>query len=1198
MASARVGPQKILVFLLAWVGLWLWPVASGTPVILGQGTLPQPGEPAIDWGLMPLYPPPNMPFGDKDISFGDRSPAASLGEETPEPVPGERSPSLRFPPFIWDVSSQLQPESAPRSPVNAQGIESPRFPAAAQGVVEEVQPSEYWLPGKSGTLQPVINIPFEVFERIYAELQSGGQPPPYTLVRFTFDGFAQGERAELRVELEVHTAGGSWVPVPLGLDSGALLADSLQYEGPGRHFMAFDERRGYVLWVRSDGDGAHRLSFRLLVPVVCSKDTAELRLYTPQATSAEGRLEIKEGHLVLEVGEGLQVRASESGEGVSRIEVVGVGGQLGRGGQMIIRWRRKASTDPGTTIVRLDVAARQHVRLLTQHLLTTAELQLRPLGGAIEQADIVLPPGADVLPSEAAGQYQLLPVEDQGKSSEATVVRVVFPEPQRTLITVTLAWRQMFTTQGEELPLGIRSVRQAARHYGVVMVTSSSWRPCQWQFSGDVRRVDSQTLTDPVRKAEEILAAFEYYSEAFELRMRCAPEKTQIVVAPEYEITVGAEYARLTARWRLFVRGVPASAIELLTQGWQIEQVEPESLVSPEVVLSELSETQSLRLSQPIIGPSEMVITARRKLDPTQGRLKLGLLLPKADVLAAGPVTVRCEENVEILFDMAESKGLRRQTGPVGPELSGPPARGYFRLEPAVSGSPLLVFDRWVHRQEVTLTSETTVSLRPGKGTVEQRIEYQIAYQPLQHLTFALPEVLARSNGVEFYLDGERVFPLRLATEPVGAGETTVSLRRLVLPEPRLGRLELVFRAAVAVPYLPPRASASVTVPMIVPQEGAWRQNRVRLLLEEGVRVQPRAGVWQGAMDSFGWIDGPEVLLYTDGGVSELQLALHRPGGRSIVVERAWVQTFLGARSRQDWAVFRLITAEPDIEIFLPPGADAEEAWAVVAVGSPENIQKIRTEVTPAGALQVFLPEHQPSQPVYLELVYRLPGQLRELRPIDLRLPQIRGDVWVQQAYWQLVLPAQWHVVRGPKEWVAEHELGFRYGIWSRQPVLDELELAAWAGAIHLRKIPEQAEVYLFARQDSLAAAQVVLMRRPSIVMAASGLVLLVGLAFLYVPALRRPAALWLFAVAVTALAFVDTENALLLGQAGILGVVLVGVAAILRRVAVASPTGLEAVSTVAAAPSGEMLDSGPLSAAGSFVARTRTATPSSSVYS
>jgi hypothetical protein len=59
---------------------------------------------------------------------------------------------------------------------------------------------------------------------------------------------------------------------------------------------------------------------------------------------------------------------------------------------------------------------------------------------------------------------------------------------------------------------------------------------------------------------------------------------------------------------------------------------------------------------------------------------------------------------------------------------------------------------------------------------------------------------------------------------------------------------------------------------------------------------------------------------------------------------------------------------------------------------------------------------------------------------------------------------------------------------------------------------------------------------------------LLAGLLLIYVPATRHPGVLFTGAVAVAAVALVDPESALLVGQAAVLGLCLAGVAYALAR--------------------------------------------------
>ena len=1081
----------------------------------------QPGVPSIDWS-QPMYTTP---------------------PEGPAPSPGPATPTAggEKPPATGPVSG-FMPMLPGASSAGA------RTPMATGGSVQEVQPSEYWLPSKSGALQPVINIPFEVFEKIYSQLQSGGQPPAYTITELRISGKVEGSRAELDFSIQAYVQGGSWVAVPLGLDSAAVLAESQNYKGPGRYFLAFDPKQGYVWWVRSEAEDTHHLRFTIYVPVTRSDQGAQLRLLTPQAAMAEATLEIPEGPVVFEVGEGLQVRTTEVGEMSSRIELIGVGGQLGRGGQFSLGWRPQSAELAAKESPLLELSAKVTARLFSDHVVTSAELNFRAFGGILHEAEISLPPKAILLLSEEETSYNVEAIKSDPESEYCSAVRIRFAEPLKTGGVVNLSWRQELS-EGGEVELGFRPGGRVLRNYGLIVVVSPTPRVCEWALQGDIRRVEASSRTELVPKPEEILAAFEYYSGGYGLRMRFLPQRSYLTVRPEYELTIHSDYARLVGRFRLFVRGQGITSLELLTDGWQVEQVDPESLLAAEIPKLDDPQVLPLRLSQPILGSSELVVTARRKLQLSEGKVRIPLLNLKADLIASGSLTVRSEQNIELVFDSSESVGILRQDGEgIGPALGGFPIRGYFQLEPARQDHQVFVADCFVHRQEITVASEATVLLRSGSGTLEQRIFYEIAYQPIETITLAIPESLGRSNGFELLLDGVAVGVIRSLSKPDAEGKEEVSIRRIVLPEPRSGRMELTVRASFPVPFLPPRASASVKVPLVVPREGVWKSNRVRLLVEEGIRVQPRTGTWYGAVDSFGWLEGPEILLHTEGGTTELPLALHRPGGQRIFVERAWVQSFLGTRVRQDRMVLRLWTGEPDIEIRLPPGVDPDEVWIAVAVGTPENVQKIRRELTPGGTLQVFLPQRSQAEPVFLDLTYRLPYQLRQGQTQEFLFAQVEGGVWIQRVYWQLVLPSRWHVVVDPPDWLGEYRLDFVGGVFVRRPTLQEDELAEWVGAINIHKAPQSAEVYLFSRCDSIVPPKVIFIQRPTAILVSSAAVLLAGLAVIYLPVLRHPAMLVLVAVLLGAGAAIDPVSTVLVGQAGLLGFFLVGLAAILRR--------------------------------------------------
>jgi uncharacterized membrane protein YedE/YeeE len=92
------------------------------------------------------------------------------------------------------------------------------------------------------------------------------------------------------------------------------------------------------------------------------------------------------------------------------------------------------------------------------------------------------------------------------------------------------------------------------------------------------------------------------------------------------------------------------------------------------------------------------------------------------------------------------------------------------------------------------------------------------------------------------------------------------------------------------------------------------------------------------------------------------------------------------------------------------------------------------------------------------------------------------------------------------------------------------------------------ANQYLFSLLGPPTAVSLTAIDRTYLVLLGSGVVLCVGLAFLQLPALRRPAVLLLLAVLLAAAVLWDGSGALVIAQSASLGVALVVVAGVLKR--------------------------------------------------
>ena len=151
-----------------------------------------------------------------------------------------------------------------------------------------------------------------------------------------------------------------------------------------------------------------------------------------------------------------------------------------------------------------------------------------------------------------------------------------------------------------------------------------------------------------------------------------------------------------------------------------------------------------------------------------------------------------------------------------------------------------------------------------------------------------------------------------------------------------------------------------------------------------------------------------------------------REGKSDMVIDRAWIQTWLTGAGRQDRAVYRFVGAEEPLEISLPPGVSPGNAEAHLDGRSvpivPTNQETLAVRLTPASGHQHVL-----------ELQYQFDEQFARLGTIDALLPHFNNNVWVQHMYWQLVLPNDQHLLSSAAELTPEFSWIWSGLYWARR---------------------------------------------------------------------------------------------------------------------------------------------------------------------
>jgi hypothetical protein len=272
----------------------------------------------------------------------------------------------------------------------------------------------------------------------------------------------------------------------------------------------------------------------------------------------------------------------------------------------------------------------------------------------------------------------------------------------------------------------------------------------------------------------------------------------------------------------------------------------------------------------------------------------------------------------------------------------------------------------------------------------------------------------------------------------------------------------------------------------------------------------------------------------------------------AVVVDRIWLQTWLNGSTRQERAAFRFRSSGNSVSIELPPETSAKEVEVLIDE-RPADVDaskpgRISVRLSPDADAATYADTESRSVTHTLELRSRHPTNERLVTRRRLTPPLLAGQSPLSEVYWQIVLPGDLHIVRAPQQLAASTQWQWLGSFWGRRPTLSQLELEEWVGARAAQAPSEAQNAYLYSGLARVESVELVTAPRWLIVLLASGAVLALMLALLYVPAVQRG---WILVAAGTilvALAAAYPAPALLLAQASLLGIALAGLAALLAR--------------------------------------------------
>lgn len=1038
---------------------------------------------------------------------------AAAAETTANPATSPLTPAVTVP-VLDNDKDKTSPASSP-SPLPG-----------------ELRPEIVYLRDKNQELVPVPNLSLSEFLELTRKppaAETSAQQPAATLQQLSLTGTALKHAAEFAAEFEVrmHDEHSGWVRIPLGLREAAWMAP-LEYEGPGEQIVHFDrEADEYVCWLKAAPNTKHLLRAKLVVPVTGGGQERRLAMNMPLAGAATLTMRVPTPRAVVLTSTGTPEAEVRLGENqTATISVLGVKGDY------VLAWRELDEMSDNVQPI-IEANGQQFIRIDGRTVATEARLTLRSYGAAFDRVRVKLPPKALLAGGSNKG-YAITTVA----GSNGEQVEVLFDEKTLGPVEAVIQTERVLDVNApnEAIELAGFEVLDALPHRqgGFVGISlDGDWR-LAWEKQSRVRA--AAEFPGP-RLNRDFAAVWEYVGEPYQLECRILPRKTLLTVDADHLLTLTDSRATLDTQLQYNIRGARAGSLTLDLNGWIFDMISPETLVNVAGIPAETSGQMQISLLTPTTGKLDLRLRAHREIRVAADALSFPLPIISADVPGSITLTVAPASNLELRPVAELLQQLTRLPSAAGNSDSHGGWSYRVEKQPAVFAARLRVMPR-----ETRALSLLKCRIEGDSCRVEQQLEYRVAHQAVTALEVEAPEKFPRQTAISWELDGQAVTPLGA---PRWQAETKRWRWILPLAAPRLGVLTLTARYLAPHPAVTPQGS-KITLQLLQPVADVIARQELTLTPAAGLLVgceQLEAG-WTLRQGSRAEPQALPFRLMAETPLTEATFSLKQissVAAPKIYVERTWLQTWLTNAERQERAVFQLLGPQRPERITLPPGAIAGEAQVFW------NREPLPTHVISANEIGLYYPVPDQSGPRVLELRYRYEAA-PSLWRIAAELPQLGQDAWNQQFYWQLITPAQWHLLWGPGDLQSESTWTWQENSWGRVPLWEQNELEIWSGAIAEEALPSTVNRYLYSGRGNRWSEPALAVPRWLLIWLGAAIGLGGGFLIWRYRAARHPLSLLALAVALAAGGSIWPEPLLLLGQAALLGVPLLLIAGLLRR--------------------------------------------------
>lgn len=958
--------------------------------------------------------------------------------------------------------------------------------------VREVGPPLRLERQSDGRLERVPGLTLETLEQLWRQ-QKGLEAratPRISVESLAMTARPEGEkRAALDATLTLRTQGEGWLRLPLRLPEVIWLEQPKPETADA--FLERADSGETICWLRPRaGRERHELHLAGMAAVRSQLERRHLRLTLPRSAVSRVVLELDAAPLDVRLTAGVGVVANQR-DG-SRTRAVVDGGD----GPLEVVWEPPsaaeiASAREATGAIRVDVGS--------AGIRWEARLALRSHGGPLGAVRIELPEGARLVPREIA-DCQV--TEEHGAQSPATIT-VVPRSTEREQLDVLLVAERAGPSPDERVELAGFRVVDAVRQSGKLSVHGDASFTPRWGERHACRASEQPTEG---AAPEAWQSEFEYDAQPFRLPLSLAPRTRRVVVEPRYELSVEANRLVCIGRWRYRVEGGKVNALEFDAGEWTLDRWGPAELLvdrAPSPIGG------ALALPQPRGGTFEVVWRAVAPCPAAEGPIAVRLPRPLGAKTTTCLLDVVPAENCTVLPPSASDVAWTLREG------ASAAAQQPWQVELLEIDRPL-AFQRIVHEGELRASGEARVRVDPRQLDIEQVLRVTARHVRRSAVALRIPRAWLEAGEPEVVCAGIKL-PLAVDRH----GEPSTYDAWVVLPEPKLGVLELRLRIA-----LPARLEESRTViPLATTADALWETQRLTVECPSGWNAAPVGGAWRS--DDEAW--------ETAGRLDAVELQLARDDRPSAIVERAWIQTRWSGGQQHTRAVYRLASARESFHVTFAAPPSGLLAWVDGQAATPR-------EVAP-GRHALALGASAASGHV-VELAYSTPDAAAWTKALA---PQLDADVVTRRMYWHLPNARATRLGAAPEGFLDELTWTFTAWGFERRSPCDATVLERWSGA-RSEALPAGEDTgYLFSASQYRASLEPNSWARSRHILTASAASLTIGLLLIFLPAWRH--AIVASAALAIALGLASSPAVTLEWlQAGLLGIVLATIAAILER--------------------------------------------------